>query len=68
MDEYFGAPPSASRGGCDARSAPLTLTVQMRKFVQEVAVSDADMLTINVTLRKEDYGMPDSSDYRKNMA
>ena len=48
-------------------SAPPTSTVQMSKLVQDVAVSDADMLTIDVTLRKEDYGLPGSYDYRKNM-
>jgi hypothetical protein len=35
----------------------------LRKFVRDVAVDDADMLTIDVMLRKEDYGAPGSSDY-----
>ena len=42
--------------------------VQMRKFVCTNPVLDGDMLLINVALRKEDYGVPGSSDYQKNMA
>jgi hypothetical protein len=30
-------------------------------------VGDADMLNVDVSLRKEDYGEPNTSDYRKNM-
>jgi hypothetical protein len=44
-----------------------TLTVQLKKFVHQEAVDDADMLDADVTLRKEDYGEPGTSDYRKNM-
>jgi hypothetical protein len=55
-------------GGRKASDAPPKSTKQLRKFVRDVAVDDANMLTIDVTLRKEDYGAPGSSDYRKNQA
>lgn len=41
---------------------------QGSKFVRTADVPDADMLDVDVALRKEDYGVPGSSDYRKNMA
>ena len=41
---------------------------QSSKFVRTMDVPDADMLDVDVALRKEDYGVPGSSDYRKNMA
>jgi hypothetical protein len=68
-NDVFGtpAPRSAFRGGRDVRFAPPTLTVQLKKFVHQEAVDDADMLDVDVTLRKEDYGEPGTSDYRKNM-
>jgi hypothetical protein len=52
-------------GGRKASDAPPKSTKQLRKFVRNVAVDDADMLSIDVTLRKEDYGAPGSSDYPK---
>ena len=55
-------------GGRTASDAPPKSTKQLRKFVRDVPVDDADMLTIDVTLRKEDYGAPGSSDFRKNQA
>jgi hypothetical protein len=68
LDGDFGAPPaSAPMGGRDAASAPPTSTAPMRKFVREAAVDDGDMLTIDVTLRKEDYGAPGLLDFRMNM-
>jgi hypothetical protein len=68
-NDVFGtpAPRSVLRGGRDVRFAPPTLTVQSKKFVREKAVDDTDMLDVDVTLRKEDYGEPGTSDYRKNM-
>jgi hypothetical protein len=45
-----------------------TATAQSRKFVRSDPVPDEFMLDIEVTLRKQDYGEPGSSDYRKNMA
>lgn len=68
-NDVFGtpAPRSAFRSGRDVRFAPPTSTVQLKKFVHVDAVDDADMLDVDVTLRKEDYGEPGTSDYRKNM-
>ena len=68
-NDVFGtpAPRSAFRSGRDVRFAPPTSTVQLKKFVRMEAVDDADMLDVDVTLRKEDYGEPGTSDYRKNM-
>jgi hypothetical protein len=61
-DVRFGAT------GRDAGHAPPKTTAQMRKFVREIPVDDADILhNSGVTLRKEDYGTPGSTDYRKNM-
>jgi hypothetical protein len=57
----------AAPGGRDAAHAPPKKTTQMRKFVHEIPVNDGDLLTVNVTLQKEDYGKPRPSDYRKNM-
>ena len=54
--------------GRDARTAPPIATSQMRNFVRTDPVPDGDMLAIDVTLKKEDYGVPGSSDYCKNMA
>jgi hypothetical protein len=42
--------------------------MQIRKFVCAKPVQDGNMLLINFTLKKEDYGAPGSLDYRKNMA
>lgn len=64
VDSFGG---TRSRGR-DASSAPPTDTSQFRKFVRVDPVPDGDMLAIDVTLKKEDYGLPGSSDYRKNMA
>ena len=64
VGETFGGPAQ----GRDAQTAPPKSTSQMRKFVRAEPVPDGDMLTIDVTLKKEDYGAPGSSDYRKNMA
>jgi hypothetical protein len=58
----------ATGAGRRATEAPPTNTSQFRKFVRETPVPDSDMLGVDVTLRKEDYGAPGSSDYRKNMA
>ena len=66
VSENFGS--SSQSQGRDARTAPPTSTTQMRKFVRVDPVPDGDMLTIDVTLKKEDYGVPGSSDFRKNMA
>ena len=46
-----------------ARTGP-----QSSKFVRTVDVPDSAMLNVDVTLKKDDYGLPGSSDYRKNMA
>ena len=40
---------------------------QKSKFVLEEDILDADIADADVTLRKEHYGVPGSSDYRKNM-
>ena len=41
---------------------------QKAKFVLTYDVPDEDMLDLEVSLKKEDYGLPGSSDYRKNRA
>ena len=64
----FGRGGQSQGGGRNARSAPPISLGQLQKFVRDEAVPDSDMLNIDVTLRKEDYGAPGSSDYRKNMA
>lgn len=61
--DQLGAAASAPRGGRDASAAPPMSTSQMRKFDCDVLADDADMLTIDVKLRKEDYGVTGSSDY-----
>jgi len=65
VENRFGE--AAASSGRDAGHAPPKQTAQMRKFVRETPVDDGDLLTVDVTLRKEDYGEPGSSDYRKNM-
>jgi hypothetical protein len=65
VQSRFGG--AAASRGRDAGYAPPKQTAQMRKFVRETPVDDGDLLTVDVTLRKEDYGEPGSSDYRKNM-
>jgi hypothetical protein len=52
VSENFGS--SLQSQGRDARTAPPTSTSQMRKFVRSDHVPDGDMLTIDVTLKKED--------------
>ena len=47
---------------------PVNPSSQASKFVRTEDVPDEDMLEIQVSLRKEDYGDHGTSDYRKNMA
>ena len=48
------------------RSNAGTTGSQKSKFVRETDVPDSLLLTVEVTLRKEDYGEPGTSEYRKN--
>lgn len=60
---------TTARGDLDDTPTPTSRpTGQRDKFVRLSDVPDADMLDVDVVLRKEDYGAPGSSDYRKNMA
>lgn len=54
--------------GRNARSALPTTSLQMRTFFHAESIPDGDMLLINVTLKEEDYNVPISLNYRKNMA
>ena len=68
IDEPFGGTSLVHHQGRNARSAPPTTTLQIWKFVHAEPVPDGDMLLIDVTLKKEDYGAPGLLDYRTNMA
>ena len=68
IDKPVGGTSLAHYHACNARSTPPTTTAQMRKFVHAEPIPDVNMLSINVTLKKEDYGFPHLSDYFKNMA
>ena len=50
------------------RDPPTPRSAQRSKFVLDTDVPDTDMLDIEVSLKKEDYGEPGTSDYRKNRA
>ena len=57
-DEPSGGTSSRYHQGHDTRNAPPTTMEQMRMFVQAKPIPDGDMLLIDVTLKKEDYGIP----------
>ena len=47
---------------------PMVKTVgQKSKFVLTADVPDVDMMDIDVMLRKEDYGVPGTTEFRKNI-
>ena len=68
IDEPFGGTYLAQYQDRNTRSALPPITTQMRKFVHAGPIPDGDMLLINVTLKKEDYGVVGSLDYCKNTA
>lgn len=61
-------PPPAQQGAVRrTTTSTAPKSAQAAKFVRDVDVPDNEMLEGQVVLRREDYGEPGSSEYRKNM-
>ena len=63
----FGEKQRSYKKARSPKAAAPNSVPHLKKFVRDEAVSDEDMLDIDVTLKKENYGVPGTSDYRKNM-